>query len=199
MEEWKAYVETEDMAERLVYGLSPQIILCKEDLYFTPIQDMANERTGNIGQEKGRLSGNKKRVLINLSALTKMEYSEEIIVPVEFDEGTLNDLTNQAYRDLDASDFSEDAEYWEKGDCRYDVLEENKNCLAGMRCPRCLSLGPFNLTAKGPDPEAAYGMGQTELDDAIERGDVSIIEHKAEWWDDGSRGAAGDMEFVSDG
>ncbi len=193
-----ANVETECIVQKLAKLLLPAKAVI-EDNDSTPVQDLADEMARNIEHEKGKFSGNTQRVQINLATFTRMEYGKEIIVPVEFDEGTLNDLTNQAYRDLDASDFSEDAEYWEKVDCRHDILGENKNCLAGMRCPRCLSLGPFNLTTKGPDPEAAYGMGQTELDNAIERGDVSIIEHKAEWWDEGSCAAAGDTEFVSDG
>lgn len=80
-----------------------------------------------------------------------------------------------------------------------NVTVENSNCLAGMCCPNCSSLGPFKLMTKGPDPDVADGMGQMELHRAVEAGDVQVTEYIAEWEDDGSIDTAGDTVFVEDG
>lgn len=149
---------------------------------------------------EGRIfSGETKRVQINLSALTRMEYGEEVIVPAEFNNNELEDLVSRAYEDIDGTKFNNNPDYWEKGSCWHEIIKENTNCLAGMRCPKCFSLGPFKLATKGPDPELLFNMRQMELYRAVENGDIAIREYMAAWHDDGSEDTGGDTEFVLDG
>lgn len=56
-----------------------------------------------------------KKVRINLSAYTRVEYSEVIEVSADATEEDLQELASRRYREVDASEFSDDSEYWEKG------------------------------------------------------------------------------------
>lgn len=67
-------------------------------------------------------SGKTKKVQIKLAVITRQEYCEEVDVPIEFDSSDLNDLANETYSVCDGSEFSEDQEYWEKGDCSVDPI-----------------------------------------------------------------------------
>ncbi len=149
----------------------------------SPVQVLADAMASAIVQANDKLSGNQTRVRINLSAHTRIAYSEEIIIPVEFDDSNLNDLIDQAYRDLNACVFYDDPDYRVKGDCFYEVLIWNTNCLAGMRCPNCQSLGPLILAVNGSD--IAGGMGQLESHNTASHGEVSRTRYIAKLLDDG--------------
>lgn len=56
-----------------------------------------------------------KKVRITLSALTRVEYSEVVEVPVSYNEDQMNDLANQLYSTLDGGEFNADPDYWERG------------------------------------------------------------------------------------
>jgi hypothetical protein len=62
-----------------------------------------------------------KFVQVNLSALTRMEWSALIEVPVDFDERQLSDLSDNFYDLIDGTEFHEDNEFWDKGTCYVDV------------------------------------------------------------------------------
>ena len=65
-------------------------------------------------------SGATKRIRINLAALTRVEYSEEIDVPVEFEEEQMDEFVNLAYQEVDGGLFQDDTQYWEKGNCFHE-------------------------------------------------------------------------------
>lgn len=85
------------------------------------IQDKASEMLEQL-MEKRTFSGKSKKVRINLIAMTRSEYSEEIEVPVEFGSDDLNELTAKSFREVDGCEFTDDAHYWEKGDCNFEEL-----------------------------------------------------------------------------
>ena len=68
------------------------------------------------------------KVRVYLSALTRMEYTFDKMVPESAanSEQELVDLANKEYFDADAGEFKEDDQFWEKGDCWAEkVKEEN--------------------------------------------------------------------------
>ena len=65
------------------------------------------------------------RVVVRLSALTRVEYSAEVEVPREVaeDRGKREDFVREMYERVDGCEFEQDVEYWESGVCS---LEEVK-------------------------------------------------------------------------
>lgn len=86
----------------------------------SPIQDIASELKLAMAERGDEFSGETKRVSIRLSALTRREYTEEIAVPVEFDSSVLEHVVADGYEEVDGTEFHEDPDYWEKGDCSFD-------------------------------------------------------------------------------
>jgi hypothetical protein len=68
-----------------------------------------------------KCSGETKRRRINLSALTRVEYSIEVDVPVDADE---DELVRWVYDLVDGDDFTPDTYYWERGSCYIEPCEE---------------------------------------------------------------------------
>ena len=63
-----------------------------------------------------------KKVRINLSAMTRAEWSCSITVPKNISDDKLQELVRHFYDSVDAGEFTEDNEYWEKGDCYVEDL-----------------------------------------------------------------------------
>ena len=89
----------------------------------SPIQDLANDLAGDLKKTTVKLSGETKTVTVTLAGLTRLEYSEDVKVPVEFDGSMLEALTDKAYEDVDGGDYFDDPDYWEKGDCHCQEAE----------------------------------------------------------------------------
>ena len=58
------------------------------------------------------------KILIEVSAYTKVYHSEVIEVPDNSTKEALDDLVRQKYEDCD--NWETDNEYWEKGDCYWE-------------------------------------------------------------------------------
>lgn len=69
------------------------------------------------------LSGETKTVTANLAALTRQDYSEDVVVPLEFDDSMLDDMVCSAYKSVDAGEFNIDPDFWERGDCCHSQIE----------------------------------------------------------------------------
>jgi len=65
------------------------------------------------------------KVRLNLAALTRLEFSKEVEVPDNITSHELDDLVRKAWDESDYEDFSEDHEYFEKGHCWWDKLDED--------------------------------------------------------------------------
>jgi len=63
-----------------------------------------------------------KLVRVNLSALTRHEWSCVAEVPEDYDEYALQELAGRFYDQIDAGEFWDDEYYWEKGDCHCEDL-----------------------------------------------------------------------------
>jgi len=74
-------------------------------------------------KEGKTLSGQTKKVKIHLAALTRQTYTEEVEVPVEFNENDLDHIVYHTYDNTDGSEFVDDQEFWEKGQCYYEEEE----------------------------------------------------------------------------
>jgi len=69
-----------------------------------------------------QLSKETKKVRINLSALTRLYWDVEIDVPNNLSRSELDDLVREFYDEVDGSDFVEDNEYWERGNCYWEKI-----------------------------------------------------------------------------
>lgn len=64
-----------------------------------------------------------KNVRIILRELTAVEYSEVLTVPAAMSAEQLDSLVNTRYDVVDGGQYLDDAEYWERGDCRHEPAE----------------------------------------------------------------------------
>lgn len=60
-----------------------------------------------------------KRVVIDLAAMTRVEYSCVVEVPDHFTREDLDEVVQLMYDKVDGGEFTEDTEYWEKGLCEH--------------------------------------------------------------------------------
>lgn len=67
-----------------------------------------------------------KKIRINLSAYTRVEYSEVIEVPVDTTDEELDEKVRQMYSDTDGGEFCSDNDYWEKGHCDWEDAEADE-------------------------------------------------------------------------
>jgi len=74
-------------------------------------------------KEKEISNTSKKKVIrINLSAMTRVTWSGDVEVPNNMSENDLDDMVRYFYDEIDGSEFTEDNEYWERGDCYHEQL-----------------------------------------------------------------------------
>lgn len=144
------------------------------------IQPLVNDLIADLNASQIKLSGKYRLVDVTLSAFTRHEYAETIMVPVEVTEDALDDLTNEAYGVLDGGDFSDDPIYWEKGDCSHAPAchENDSSFLSAIES----AINAVNCSASkaGTNPigfaidEALEDFGDIKVIDVI-----SIIDHAA--------------------
>lgn len=68
-----------------------------------------------------------KLVSVTLAAITRVEYSETIEVPVNFSEDDIQRLVDQRWDDVDGGEFEDDADFWERGNCYGEVLDQQSS------------------------------------------------------------------------
>lgn len=66
-----------------------------------------------------------KKIHIILRGLTAVEYSEILEVPATMRPGQLDALVKQRYDEVCGSQYTDDPDYWERGDCRYEIATES--------------------------------------------------------------------------
>ena len=64
-----------------------------------------------------QIDGPTKLIEVRLSALTRVEYTEIVEVPVNITDDQLNELVNKRYETVGGDEFVSDPEYWERGTC----------------------------------------------------------------------------------
>lgn len=82
-----------------------------------PIQEVADDWVIQLKEDGRIFAGETKVVSMNLSALARYEYGEDVVVPVELDSNALEHIVSASYDSVDATLFSKDPDFWEKGDC----------------------------------------------------------------------------------
>jgi hypothetical protein len=65
------------------------------------------------------------KVRLNLAALTRVEFSKEIEVPDGTPAHELDDMVRKLWDDTDGGEFVDDPDYFEKGHCWWDKLDED--------------------------------------------------------------------------
>lgn len=65
-----------------------------------------------------------KLVTIRLAALTRVEYSEVVEVPKSFNDSDLEELAHSRFGDIDGDQFTDDPDYWERGYCYVDSVDD---------------------------------------------------------------------------
>jgi len=67
-----------------------------------------------------------KKVRVNLSALTRMEWSAIVEVPITLDADDLDTVARNFYDKIDAGEWHDDPDYWERGEqhCDTDHVQE---------------------------------------------------------------------------
>lgn len=109
------HVEAQRQAEQHYVSLDGELPL-------SPIQKIANQMILRLRNTSVVLSGKLKTVNVTLAAMTRQDYSEEVVVPVEFDDSMLDAMMCAAYERMDATQFNDDPDYWEKGNCYHEVI-----------------------------------------------------------------------------
>lgn len=66
----------------------------------------------------------KKKVRFHLVVMTREECTVEKEVPVDTTNDELDKMLEQVYDATDGPDFAPDVDYWEKGDCRWEIIEK---------------------------------------------------------------------------
>ncbi len=61
--------------------------------------------------------GTTRLVTIELTAMTRVQYSASVSVPVDATDEEIDELVNAMYARTDGSDFVDDPDYWERGNC----------------------------------------------------------------------------------
>ena len=64
-----------------------------------------------------------KMVQVTLGALIRMEYVETLRVPADITEGELAELGGLRYAQTDGGEFSQDPDYWERGECHATQID----------------------------------------------------------------------------
>lgn len=70
-------------------------------------------------------AANTKKVRIELSALTRVEYTEVLEVPADMTDEELDALVDQRYNEIDDSEYFDDPHFWERGDSYGHSAESN--------------------------------------------------------------------------
>lgn len=87
-------------------------------------------------------------VTVELVAMTRVQYSASVSVPVDATDDEINDLVNAMYTRTDGSDFVGDPDYWERGNCYASASEEK----SGSDFRYCRSLTGELLLTPVPKP-----------------------------------------------
>ena len=66
-----------------------------------------------------------KKIRINLSALTRVEYSEVVEVAASICDSELDALVEEKKSEIDGTDYNDDTEYWEENPGYWEDEEED--------------------------------------------------------------------------
>lgn len=80
---------------------------------------LAQELAADLITEGRRFSGAKRTIRVNLSALTRREFSADVEVPAEFGHEDCLALVELADEAIESDQYWRDFEYWERGDRYY--------------------------------------------------------------------------------
>lgn len=80
---------------------------------------------------------NTKIVRITLAALTRVEYSEIVEVPVNMTDEELDALVDMRYDQVDGGEYTDDSEYWERSDsCGFEQEDACEDSQPSKRVQR---------------------------------------------------------------
>ena len=71
------------------------------------------------------------KVRLNLAALTRVEFSKEVEVPDGTTPHELDDMVRDLWDNTDGGEFWDDPDYFEKGHCWWDKLDDKGEVICG--------------------------------------------------------------------
>lgn len=64
-------------------------------------------------------------VRVELGALTRVEFSTIVRVPLRATPAQLETLVETMYEEIDGGEFQDDPHFWDKGECRYEAVSDD--------------------------------------------------------------------------
>jgi len=80
------------------------------------------------GTVRGFTKCDTMKLRVYMAALTRMECVKVIEVPSNTPESDFDRIARVIYDETDVKDFSEDLEYWERGNCYCEHADPNEDC-----------------------------------------------------------------------
>ena len=80
---------------------------------------------GHTGTVREFTVTGKMKLRVYLAALTRMEHTVDIEVPDNTPEHEFDAIARRVYDETDAEDFTEDYEFWERGNCYCERLPDS--------------------------------------------------------------------------
>ena len=130
---------TEQQYAQFEKALQERLELVKKWVEFRPKYAMqtlkGKEMTAPMETNQPAAAPATKLIEVRLCALTSMDYSEVVEVPVDFTHQETDQLVDRRYREVGGGEFTGDPDYWERGTC-YATDPESPNEPATVRVSR---------------------------------------------------------------
>lgn len=101
----------------------------------------------------------KKLIRIELGGLTRMEYNAYFRVPANMTNEQLDALVDTVYEDTDATEFEDDTQFWERGECSWHPLHEDNTPDFEVICDEDGEVEEIRSLKKPPAPTPAPPRG----------------------------------------
>lgn len=81
-----------------------------------------DEHNKNQADDK---SSETRKIRVTLAALTRVEYSEVLEIPASLTQHEVDALVQQRYEDVDGGEYTDDGEYWRRGECHAEAADDS--------------------------------------------------------------------------
>lgn len=87
----------------------------------TPVIGVEQSIANKVTNAENKKDTKTRQVSITVSALTKMEYTTTIDVPIDTDRQQLEEIGAGLFKTIDPCYFTQDEDYWEKCDVHWTL------------------------------------------------------------------------------
>lgn len=110
------------------------------------------------------MSESTKLVRVTLAGFIRMEYVEVLRVPSDISDDELAQLAGKRYSDVDGGSFTQDPDYWERGECRATIVEGDPH-LTATGCLHRKDGGDLQYAEAAPNAELPGGVALAAIED----------------------------------